>query len=176
MSLDPLLSASLAIQAHALAALAALAVGSVLLVRRRGGPGHRRLGRIWVGLMAATALASLAIPSRATAGGWSPVHLLSAMTLAALAYAVAMARTGRVAAHRAAMRGLFVGALVITGGFTLMPGRIMHAVLFDPAGSAGPLAEAVSVLPGLAWIALPLALGLAAWLAVAGAPSRLTKG
>jgi uncharacterized membrane protein len=35
-----------------------------------------------------------------------------------------------VRAHRSAMLGLFLGALVIAGLFTLVPGRIMHAVVF----------------------------------------------
>jgi uncharacterized membrane protein len=30
------------------------------------------------------------------------------------------------------MIGLFTGALVIAGVFTLLPGRIMHAVVFGP--------------------------------------------
>jgi uncharacterized membrane protein len=30
------------------------------------------------------------------------------------------------------MVGLFVGALLIAGAFTLLPGRIMHAVAFGP--------------------------------------------
>jgi len=34
--------------------------------------------------------------------------------------------------HRNSMVGLFVGALVIAGAFTFLPGRIMHAVVFGP--------------------------------------------
>jgi uncharacterized membrane protein len=30
------------------------------------------------------------------------------------------------------MTGLFMGALVIAGVFTFLPGRIMHAVAFGP--------------------------------------------
>jgi uncharacterized membrane protein len=30
------------------------------------------------------------------------------------------------------MIAIFVGALVVAGLFTLMPGRIMHAVVFGP--------------------------------------------
>jgi uncharacterized membrane protein len=32
--------------------------------------------------------------------------------------------------HRSTMIGLYVGALVIAGLFTFVPGRIMHKVLF----------------------------------------------
>jgi len=38
----------------------------------------------------------------------------------------------RVTDHRCVMIGIFSGALVIAGLFTLLPGRIMHAVVFGP--------------------------------------------
>jgi uncharacterized membrane protein len=44
--------------------------------------------------------------------------------------AVLHARRHRVAHHRWAMIGIFFGALVIAGAFTLFPGRIMHTVVF----------------------------------------------
>ena len=47
-----------------------------------------------------------------------------------LPLAVWRAHTHRVAAHRRIMIILFTGALVITGLFTLLPGRIMHRVVF----------------------------------------------
>jgi uncharacterized membrane protein len=47
-----------------------------------------------------------------------------------LPLAVVHARRHRVDRHRNAMTAIFVGALVIAGLFTLMPGRIMHAVVF----------------------------------------------
>jgi uncharacterized membrane protein len=34
--------------------------------------------------------------------------------------------------HRNAMIAIFLGALVIAGLFTLLPGRIMNAVVFGP--------------------------------------------
>jgi uncharacterized membrane protein len=47
-----------------------------------------------------------------------------------LPLAVWKAHTHQVAGHRRIMIYLFSGALVIAGLFTLLPGRIMHAVLF----------------------------------------------
>jgi uncharacterized membrane protein len=44
--------------------------------------------------------------------------------------AVASARRGDIAGHRRGMTMLFVFALLITGLFTLWPGRIMHSVVF----------------------------------------------
>jgi uncharacterized membrane protein len=40
------------------------------------------------------------------------------------------ARRHNVSGHRKTMLGLFFGALVIAGTFTLLPGRIMGRVLF----------------------------------------------
>ena len=40
------------------------------------------------------------------------------------------ARAHRVKAHRNTMLGLFFGALVIAGVFTLWPGRVMHEAVF----------------------------------------------
>ena len=42
---------------------------------------------------------------------------------------VVHARRHRVKQHRATMIGLFVGALIVAGIFTLLPGRIMHDVV-----------------------------------------------
>jgi uncharacterized membrane protein len=63
-------------------------------------------------------------------GPWSPIHLLSIFTLIMLPIAVWQAHRHAVERHRWTMISLFVGALVIAGVFTLLPGRIMHAVVF----------------------------------------------
>ena len=60
------------------------------------------------------------------------IHLLAIFTLVMLPLAVLHARGHRVARHRNAMIAIFAGALVVAGLFTLMPGRIMHAVVFGP--------------------------------------------
>ena len=65
-------------------------------------------------------------------GPWSPIHLLAIFTLVTLPLAVWHAHRHAVAAHRNAMISIFLGALVIAGLFTFLPGRIMHAVAFGP--------------------------------------------
>ena len=80
--------------------------------------------------MAGVALSSFGIHGLRQVGPFSWIHLVSLFTLAMLVVAIAHARAGRIAAHRWTMVGLFLGALVITGLFTLVPGRIMHRVLF----------------------------------------------
>ena len=130
MTLAPLLAASPAIQVHAFAALAAFALGAVQLAAPKGTIPHRLFGWLWAGLMLTVVLSSFFIHTIRLWGPWSPIHLLSVFTLVMLPLAVWRARQHDVRRHQRAMTGLFVGALVIAGIFTFMPGRIMHAVLF----------------------------------------------
>jgi uncharacterized membrane protein len=57
----------------------------------------------------------------------SPVTLL---TLVSLPLAIYRIRTGDVKGHAAAMKGLFLGGLVIAGIFTLVPGRLLGNLLW----------------------------------------------
>lgn len=130
MSLEPLLAASLAIQIHAFAAMAAFGLGIVQIAAPKGTLPHRSLGWLWVILMLAVAISSFWIHELRLVGPWSPIHLLSILTLVTLPAAVYAARHRRIAAHRAGMLSLFFFALLIAGAFTFVPGRIMHQVVF----------------------------------------------
>src|SRR6202048_2413257 len=132
MNLAPLLDAVPPIPLHAFAATAAFVLGVVQLAAPKGTLPHRTLGWIWVSLMAAVAISSLWIHQIRLVGPWSPIHLLSVFTLVTLPMGVWMAHRHRVADHRRIMISIFTGALVIAGLFTLLPGRIMHAVVFGP--------------------------------------------
>jgi uncharacterized membrane protein len=132
MTLAPLLSASPIIQAHAFAAMMAFALGVVQLAAPKGTIPHRTVGWIWVVLMAVVAVSSFWIHDIRMIGPFSPIHLLSIFTLAMLVLAVMHARRHRVDRHRKAMTTIFIGALIIAGVFTFLPGRIMHAVAFGP--------------------------------------------
>jgi uncharacterized membrane protein len=130
MTLAPLLDAAPAIPLHAFAAMAAFALGLVQFAAPKGTLPHRTIGWVWVGLMACVALSSFWIHQIRLLGPWSPIHLLSIFTLIMLPLAVWAAHRHRVAAHRRAMITMFSGALVVAGLFTLLPGRIMHKVVF----------------------------------------------
>ena len=130
MTLAPLLNASIAIQLHAFAAIAAFALGLMQFARRKGTFSHRTFGWIWVMLMLIVAISSFWIHDIKLWGIWSPIHILSVVTLVNLPLAVWMARKHNVRAHRYWMLGIFAGALVIAGIFTFVPGRIMHGVRF----------------------------------------------
>ena len=130
MSLDPLFASNPVIITHALAAIAAVVLGAIQLLSPKGTLVHKGLGWAWVSLMAITALSSFAIFEIRLIGPFSPIHLLSMAALATLVFAIIKVRQGNVKAHKAALTWLFFGGLVLAGVFTLMPGRIMHQVMF----------------------------------------------
>jgi uncharacterized membrane protein len=130
MSLAPLLDAAPAIPVHAFAAMTAFMLGVVQLAAPKGTLPHRTLGWIWVCLMLAVAISSFWIHEIRLVGPWSPIHLLSIFVLITVPLAVWKAHRHQVADHRRIMISIFSGALVIAGLFTLLPGRIMHAVAF----------------------------------------------
>ena len=63
-------------------------------------------------------------------GQYSPIHLLSLLTLFALWRGVSYARAGRIKSHQRMMVMLYGLALILTGLFTLLPGRVMHHIIF----------------------------------------------
>jgi uncharacterized membrane protein len=130
MSLAPLLDAAPAIPVHAFAAMAALVLGIVEFAAPKGTLPHRTIGWIWVVLIAAVAASSFGIHQLRLLGPWSPIHLLSILVLVLLPIAVVSAHRHDVRRHRGIMIGIFSGGLVVAGLFTLLPGRIMHAVIF----------------------------------------------
>ena len=113
------------IATHAGLAVAALAVGAAMLLRRKGTSSHKLLGRIWVALMATVALSSFWVFEIRGGAGPSLIHLLSVWTLVSLALAVYYIRRGNVRAHRGFMIGTFIG-LVTAGALALAPGRALY--------------------------------------------------
>jgi uncharacterized membrane protein len=132
MNLAPLLNASPVVQVHAFAAMTAFALGVVQVAAPKGTLPHRTLGWIWVVLLLAISVSSFFIHGIRMWGEWSPIHILSVFTPLMLLLGVLAARRHRVRAHRITMVSIFAGALVLAGIFTLVPGRIMHTVVFGP--------------------------------------------
>lgn len=118
--------------AHLATVAPAAAIGATLLARRKGTANHRALGRVYLVLMFVTAAISLAIPAMVPPrlGHFGIIHLLSLLTLATVPAAWWAARTGRVGAHRSMMIGLFIGAILIAGSLTLVPGRFLGSLLW----------------------------------------------
>jgi len=111
----------------------AFLLGSGLLLRHKGTPVHKALGRIYLVLMGITGLVTLAMPAQVgpqLLGHFGYLHLFSALTLVSVPRAWLAARAGRIATHRSAMIGLYVGGILIAGSFAFMPGRLLHHWLF----------------------------------------------
>ena len=129
MTLDPLFAAPQPIPVHAIAALVAMVLDGLQLWEPKGTRNHRTLGYIWVGLMAIVAFSGFFIHVLKLVGPFSPIHLLSVLTLASLWYAIGAVRRGNIKRHRQTMVVLFWMALILTGFFTFWPGRVMYQVV-----------------------------------------------
>jgi len=92
---------------------------------------HLLLGYSWVGMMVLVAGSSFWRHEFQVIGPYSPIYILSAITLVTLWYAIRAARAGRIRAHRSTMITLYISALMPTGALTLIPGRTMQAVLSE---------------------------------------------
>jgi len=130
MSLRPLFDAVPPIPSHALVAFSVAAIGVWQLAATKGTRRHRVMGWLFVAGMAYVALSALFISDLKTWGYFSPIHLLIPVTLIGLWTSVRDARRGNIEAHKRGMISLFVLAIIVTGAFTLMPGRVMHEVVF----------------------------------------------
>ena len=122
-----ILAASPMVQLHIATAVTAFLIGSVLLIGVKGSRLHKTLGWIWVIAMGTTAISSLFI-REVNHGAFSLIHMLSGWTLIALPMAIVAIKRRKVAAHRKAMTGMFIGGLVVAGALTFFPGRLLWAV------------------------------------------------
>lgn len=114
---------------HLATIVAAVALTPLMLLRRRGDRLHRRLGWVWAAAMALTASFSFGVRG-INQGGFSLIHILSAWTLIQVPLIVRAARRHEHAKHRAAVRGMVIGALLVAGFFTFPFDRLMGHWLF----------------------------------------------
>jgi uncharacterized membrane protein len=117
---------------HLVTAFSALLIGIVVMLRRKGSFDHRLLGWTWVALMASTAIASAFIRDYKAPNlfGITPIHAFTLLVAVMLPRGIWYIRHGNVIGHRKTMRGLFTGACVIAGVFTLLPSRFLGRVLW----------------------------------------------
>lgn len=134
MQLTPLIAI------HMSAAIGAVLIGPVALWARKGRAQrprlHRAFGYAWVTLMIVTALSAIfirdfALPNLA---GYTPIHLLVPVTVLGLVGAFYALAKGNIVRHRQAMVSLYIGACVVAGGFSLLPGRLLGNLLWGQLG------------------------------------------
>ncbi|MEP3050604.1 MAG: hypothetical protein ABJP48_12640 [Erythrobacter sp.] len=116
-----------AIAFHVATVIPAIPLGGYLLLAPKGTKMHKKLGKIWVGLMVTTATAAIFIQ---TGGGFSFIHLFIPMTYWASFKLIATARRGDMKGHKKEILSLYLGALMIPGIVSMaLPGRLMNVWL-----------------------------------------------
>ena len=118
--------------AHLFTVLPAALLGTYLILRPKGTPSHRLLGKVYMILMLTTAALSLLIPAAVgpqLVGHLGLIHILSFVVLFSVPRAYFAARNQNLVQHKTAMIGVYVGGILIAGGFTLAPGRYLNQLL-----------------------------------------------
>jgi uncharacterized membrane protein len=121
------------IATHAFSALTAVLLGGwQLFLSTKGSPLHRRVGRVWVGLMLYVSITSFWI-REIRDGQFSLLHILSIVTIVSVILGIVEVRRGNVRGHVGNMIGSWIG-LCVAGVFALvLPDRdIPTYVLADP--------------------------------------------
>lgn len=136
MDATALAQSALAIQIHVFFAVSALIVGTLMLFWKKGTPLHKAMGRSWIVMMLVVSITSFFIHEIRLLGPYSPIHLLSMVTLFGLWGGWHAIRAGDVRGHRISMISVYGGGLIGAGLFTLLPGRIMYEVMFADGGAA----------------------------------------
>lgn len=120
---------STVVKIHLLAALAAVALGAVLMSVRKGKLFHRTAGWMWVVLVSTVAGSSIFI-TELNNGRWSLLHLFTGWTLLVLPLAAIFAKRHNVARHRRTMMGLFYGGFAVNLLIAFIPGRALWEIMF----------------------------------------------
>jgi len=110
----------------------AFLIGTFLLLNRKGTPAHKVLGKIYMSLMLVTALVTLFMSAGVgptLLGHFGFIHLFSFLVFYSVPTAYLALRAGNIKKHRDSMIGLYVGGILIAGGFTFVPGRLLHSWL-----------------------------------------------
>ena len=125
------------IATHALFAGTACVIGLFVFVNKKGTGMHRWAGRFFVLCMLVASITAFWI-REINDGQFSLIHLLIPFTIGSIGWAIFSIRRFAVnkdkkwyAWHRNTMISLYIGACVIAGGFTFLPGRQMNKWLMQ---------------------------------------------
>jgi len=118
---------------HIVTVVPCIFLGAYLFMRSKGTAEHKLLGKLYMSLMLITASISLFMPSNVGPqflGHFGFIHAFSFLTLYSIPTAVLSIKRGDVRKHKIKLVILYLGAIVIAGGFTLAPGRYMNELFF----------------------------------------------
>src|SRR5437016_1975915 len=130
MNFTPIAEAPPAIQIHLATIIPAFFLGTWLIFfSRKGARAHRVIGATYLILMTITATAAIFI-RQLNPGSFSFFHLFVLLTYFSVFRTIWFLRKKNIAGHKRAMVGLYEGGLLIAGGLTFLPGRMMYRLFF----------------------------------------------
>ncbi|RAU19471.1 hypothetical protein DN062_04255 [Nitrincola tibetensis] len=118
---------------HLVTVVPAFLIGTFLLLNRKGTLKHRALGKVYMLLMLSTALITLFMTAQVgptLLNHFGFIHLFSGLVLYSVPAAFFAARKKDYRTHQYNMIGVYVGGILIAGGFAFAPGRLLHTWLF----------------------------------------------
>ena len=118
---------------HLATVVPAFFIGTYLLLNRKGTIRHKQLGKAYMLLMLLTATITLIMSAElgpVILNHFGFIHLFSLLVLYSVPAAFFAARKNDIKAHRNYMVGVYVGGILIAGGFAFVPGRLLHSWLF----------------------------------------------
>ena len=130
MDLTVLHEAKYPIPLHAYAAFFAVILGAVQFLLPKGTKNHKYIGYSWVGRMLMVSVSSFWISTIKILGPFSPIHFLSVFTIWSLFEAIRSIKQRNIKRHKRFMQLLYLLALIVTGAFTMLPGRTMYEVFW----------------------------------------------
>ena len=111
----------------------AFLIGAFLLLKRKGTRFHKHLGKVYMLLMLFSASVTLFMPAEigpTFLHHFGFIHLLSLLVFICVIAAYLAARNGNIKIHKANMLGLYIGGILVAGGFTFLPGRLLNGWVF----------------------------------------------
>lgn len=118
---------------HLITVLLAFALGTFLLLQKKGTLLHRSIGKYFMVLMVVTAIVALLMPAQIGPrflGHFGFIHLFCFLVLYSIPSSYFAVRKGNIMKHKANLIGVYVGGILIAGTFALMPGRLLYKWLF----------------------------------------------
>lgn len=119
---------------HLATVIPCVVIGAAQFAMKKGSPIHKAAGKVFMVLMLITAVITLFMPAQVGPqlfNHFGFIHLFSLLALQSVPNAYFAIRRGNVKSHKYSMIGLYVGGIILAGGFTLAPGRYLHHLIFE---------------------------------------------
>lgn len=103
-------------------------IGTWLLLRRKGTPAHKALGKVYLALITISSVVAAAMPAAVGPTLWNHVgfiHVFCVFVFVSVPLALWSIKRGDVKTHAGTMRGLYFGGILIAGFFAMTPGRLL---------------------------------------------------